>query len=82
MNEDISTSERAAIWLRDLGLDTVAASFLEAFRSLTYIGAQALFIVEPLFSGLDDPIQDFARLLEDPDQVDDLIDRLRQEGDR
>lgn len=60
----------------------IAAGFLEAFRSLMYVGAQVLFLVEPVLGGRNDSIKDFARLLEDPDQVDDLINRLRKEGDR
>lgn len=82
MNNERSTSERAANWLRHFGLGIVAAGFLEAFRSLTSIGAQMLYLFEPILGGRNDSIQDFARLLEDPDQVDDLIHRLREEGDR
>ena len=41
-----------------------------------------LYLFEPILGGRNDSIQDFARLLEDPDQVDDLIHRLREEGDR
>ena len=82
MNKERSTSELAANWLRNFGLGTIAAGFLEAFRSMTYIGAQMLFLVEPVFGGRNDSIQDFARLLEDPEQVDDLINRLRVEADR
>jgi hypothetical protein len=82
VNKERNTSELAANWLRRHGLGIVAAGFLEAFRSLTYLGAQALFLVEPVIGGRNDSIQDFARLLEDPDQVDDLIHRLRMEADR
>ena len=81
MNDERSTSERAANWLQQLGLGIVAAGFLEAFRSLASIGAQMLYLFEPILGGRSDSIQDFARLLEDPDQVDDLIHRLREEGD-
>ena len=82
MNKERSTSELAANWLRYFGLGIVAAGFLEAFRSFTYLGAQVLYLVEPVFGGRNNSIQDFARLLEDPDQVDDFINRLRLEADR
>jgi len=82
VNEKRRTSERAANWLRHFGLGIAAAGFLEAFRSLTYIGAQVLFLFEPMIGWRNDSIRDFARLLEDPDQVDDLIHRLREEEER
>lgn len=82
MNEERRTSERAANWLRQFGLGIAAAGFLEAFRSLTYIGAQVLFLFEPMIGWHTDSIRDFAQLLEDPDQVDDLIHRLREEEER
>lgn len=81
MNDERSTSERAANWLQLFGLGYIIAGFLEAFRSLTYIGAQVLILVEPVLGGRNNSIQDFARLLEDPDQVEDLIHRLRKEED-
>jgi hypothetical protein len=80
VNEERSASERATNWLRHFGLGFAAAGFLEAFRSLTYIGAQVLFLFEPMIGWRSDSIRDFAQLLEDPDQVEDLIQRLREEG--
>lgn len=79
MNEERRTSERTANWLRHFGIGFAAAGFLEAFRSLTYIGAQVLFLFEPMIGWRNNSIRDFARLLEDPDQVEDLILRLREE---
>ncbi|NIS81806.1 MAG: hypothetical protein GTO14_16715 [Anaerolineales bacterium] len=82
MNESESVSENVARWLRRAGVNDLVASILEAVGPLTYLGAQVAFLVEPLFGGPDGRIRDFARLLEDPDQVADLVTRLRVEGEQ
>lgn len=82
MNKSESASENVARWLRRTGLNGLVATVLEAVGPLTYLGAQVAFLVEPLFGGAEGHIHDFARLLEDPDQVADFVTRLRVEGEQ
>ena len=68
-------TEDLARKLRRTGMGGVAAMLLEAAGPLTLIGAQAAYIVEPLFGG--EELHDIGRVLEDPEKVRRLIDQLR-----
>jgi len=59
-------------WLRRAGLNSFAASALEAFAPLATIGAQLGYIAEPFIGGS----AEFGRQLENPEE---LIRRLRDE---
>lgn len=79
MNNEEAVSERVARWLQRVGLNQPAAFILEAIGPLAFLGAQAAFLVEPLIGASDNPVGDLARLLEDPTQVSELVERLRTE---
>ena len=79
MNNEEAVSERVARWLQRVGLNQPVAFILEAIGPLAFLGAQAAFLVEPLIGASDNPVGDFARLLEDPTQVSELVERLRAE---
>jgi predicted membrane protein len=78
MNPERAGVERVAGWLRRVGLDSLAAFLFEAAGPLTILGAQAAYLVEPFMGEAGAPIQDLAQILEDPDQVTELVERLRQ----
>jgi hypothetical protein len=79
MNNDEAVSERVARWLQRVGLNQPVAFILEAIGPLAFLGAQAAFLMEPLIGASDNPVGDLARLLEDPTQVSELVERLRTE---
>jgi hypothetical protein len=66
-------------WLRQVGLNGIAASILEAAGPLAYLGAQVTYIVEPLIGKRGGQISELARTLEDPHEVLRLIESLRSE---
>jgi hypothetical protein len=68
-------TEDLARKLRRTGMGGVAAVLLEAAGPLALIGAQAAYIVEPLFGG--EELHSIGRVLEDPKKVRLLIDQLR-----
>lgn len=79
MEQSKDSTERVARWLRRSGLEGVAAFILEAAGPLVVIGAQAAYLIEPLFGSPDSPLGDFARVMEDPGMTSALIEQLRQE---
>lgn len=82
MDGEGMTSERFAHQLKRAGMGKLAAFLLDAAGPLTLFGAQALFMVEPLFGDFNSPIGDFARLLEDPEQLSELVKYLREGGEK
>jgi hypothetical protein len=69
-------------WLRQMGLNGLAASLLEAAGPLASVGAQVTYMIEPLIGTRDSQISELARTLEDPEGVLQLIEALRsEEGD-
>ena len=82
MEDTGMTSERFAHQLNRVGMGKLAAFLLDAAGPLAIFGAQALFMVEPLFAGFNNPIGDFARLLEDPEQMSELVECLREGGEK
>jgi len=81
MREERMTIECLASWLRDSGLGDLSAALLRGFRPLSVAGAQALHLLTPLLGGREGTWEAFAGMLEDPQQVDVLIDLLEQESD-
>ncbi len=68
-----------------LGLSTPAILMLEAHKPLSFLGSQALLLMQPLLSLVFDPTasQTYAALLEEGENVELLIRRLeRQENNR
>jgi hypothetical protein len=61
--------------LHALGLNDLAATLLESGGPLTFLGAQALYMVAPL---LGNDAMALAHILEDPDSTRDLITSLSE----
>jgi hypothetical protein len=61
-------------------LETVAVFMLEAHRPLSFVASQGLLMTAPFlgaFFGFD-KINDWAKILEDRENLDRLIDRIEQ----
>lgn len=69
--------DRITRLLLQLGLKDIAATVLEFAGPFNYLGAQALYIVEPLLGERGALLHDFARVLEDEREITILIDRLQ-----
>ena len=83
MKDQPIKTRQIARWLNDQGLQGVAAFLLEVGRPFSELGAQAAYFVEPLFGSRRGLFQDLANLLEDPEQIDDLMNQLKiLESDR
>jgi hypothetical protein len=80
MESDQEFSNRVADRLQKAGLGQVVALTLEAVGPLAPLAAQLTLLVEPLLGGTGHPAQRWARLLDDPSALGDLIARLRQES--
>jgi hypothetical protein len=73
------------IWARNLhrwGLKDVSATFLEAAGPLAILGAQFIYLGQPLLSGrgFSDHLQAIANMLEDTDQRQAFASYLREES--
>lgn len=62
--------------LLQFGLGSIAATLLEGLAPLAPLGAQGLYMLEPLF-GSGEGWQQLAGSLEDPDRLKDLASHLR-----
>jgi hypothetical protein len=69
-------TSRLVARLRRAGLDALAADLLEAAGPLASLGAQLSYLVDPFVNG---GLEAYGRLLEDPDEIQALVRRLRQE---
>jgi hypothetical protein len=67
--------------LHSWGLGDWIASILEGFGPLTWLGAQFVYLGQPLLSqvGPKNQIQALANLLEDPESAQIFIGMLREE---
>jgi hypothetical protein len=81
MDGEGMTSERFAHQLKRVGMGKLAALLLDAAGPLTLFGAQALFMMDPLFGAFNSSVGDLARLLEDPEQISELVEYLREGGE-
>lgn len=79
IDHDDEFPRRLAERLERLGLGEAAGVLLDAVGPLTVVAAQLALIAEPLFRGSGTELGEWARLLQDPDQVSDLVRRLRRE---
>jgi hypothetical protein len=66
-------------WLQETGRGTTAAAVLEAVSPLATVGAQALYLLHPLFAPTTD-LARTARLLEDSDSFERVIAELNRAG--
>lgn len=62
------------------GLNNIVSSFLEAAGPLTLMGAQAVYLTQPLLSGILPAahMQAMVEMLEDSDQTRSFVDYLRE----
>ena len=72
------------VWARKLhhwGLSDVTASLLEASGMLTILGAQMIYLVQPIAGGLftEGTLSRMAEMLDDPAQKQDFVALLREE---
>lgn len=72
--------DRIVARLRALGLDGFGALFFEALAPLGVLGAQFLYLAQPLFPFPSDAIEEWADLLQDRESLTTLSARL--EGGR
>ena len=74
--------EALACRVEALGLTTPAVLMLEAHRPLSFLGSQAIFVLQPLLSfALESQTsREYAELLEDRDNVERLIRRLERQA--
>jgi hypothetical protein len=65
--------------LYKLRLQTFAAAFLEALGPVNLLGAQLVYLSQPILSPFisQEMSQDFARILEDPSETEEFIKALR-----
>jgi hypothetical protein len=75
---DVAT-ERLAKLLRRAGMDSFAVFLLEAGGPLVPLAAQAVFILEPFFGKQRSVVGDLARILDDPVEVETLVECLSRE---
>jgi len=66
--------------IRRYGMEAPAVLVLETFRPLAFFGSQLLYLVQPLFGwGGDEWLSGGgASLLEDPENLSSLIERIMQ----
>ena len=72
------------VWTNALhrwGIDNLVASFLEAAGPLSVIGAQFVYVSEPILDGVVPAghMRALANMLEDDDQRMDFVEHLREE---
>lgn len=70
--------EQIATTLKQRGLHSAALTLLEVGQPLAFIGSQLLWLAQPALALLwpSVPVRQFARLMENPTSVNDLMDRL------
>jgi hypothetical protein len=59
------------------GLGSIFAAVLEAAKPLRVLGAQAAFIIGPIFGGDSGTLSKLGEVLEDPEAFAILVDELR-----
>lgn len=81
MDADLPEWRDWAAILQRWGIRDLAASFLETLGPLSILGAQVLYITQPVLDGLlpRNRIQSLASLLEDSSQVRAFADFLRKD---
>lgn len=75
----LSEPDRIANWLRMKGLQDIAAFILDAAGPFRYLGAQAMYVLEPFVGAGENFAHDLAVVLEDGDKVEALLVKLREE---
>lgn len=65
--------------LYKLGLQNLTATFLEALGPMSLLGAQLVYLSQPILSSFipKEQSRDFAKILEDPSETEIFIEALR-----
>jgi hypothetical protein len=63
--------------LAGTGLGNILAAILDAAGPLAPIGAQAIYVLDPLLSGKSSDWKALGQALEDPESLEELITALR-----
>jgi hypothetical protein len=71
-------SDRIATWLKRYGLQDIAALVIDVAGPFRYLGAQAMYVLQPLLGEGVNFAQDLAIVLEDSEKVDALLLDLRE----
>ena len=79
MEDQSINTKQIARWINNQGLQGIVAFLLEVGRPFSVLGAQVAYIAQPLFGRQGKLFQDLARFLEDPEQIDALMDQLTNE---
>jgi hypothetical protein len=74
--------QRWADLLQGWGVHQVAAALLEAAGPLNLVGAQLVYLSQPVLNSLvdDDSLSSLAGMLEEPDQTKTFIQILREDA--
>jgi hypothetical protein len=78
MNGEHEFSQKLAQRLQRAGVGELAAAVLEAGAPLAPFAAQLAYVVEPFLGASGRTAAHLARLLEDPQGLNDLVGRLRE----
>jgi hypothetical protein len=79
MKEHSIDSKRIARWIDERGLQDIVAFLVDMIRPFGVFAAQTAYLIEPLVGTQNDWLRDLAALLEDPDQLDAMMDQLDKE---
>ena len=80
MNEERKIWQQWAARLQNLGLDGMVATLLEATGPLNFVGAQLVYVGQPVLRGLvpTHALHALANLLEDRQNTQDFVSYLRE----
>ncbi|HUS84869.1 MAG TPA: hypothetical protein VMX56_06965 [Anaerolineales bacterium] len=67
--------------LQRSGMGGIVAAFLDAGGPILPLGAQAAYMISPFMGGPSGSLNEFGKMLEDPDAVSELIVMLRKKED-
>ena len=74
----LKVQRRIARILRRSGMGGLVAAFLDAGGPILPLGAQAAYLISPFMGGPSGTLNEFGKILEDPDAVSELIMMLRK----
>lgn len=76
MKDHSIDSKRIARWINERGLQDIAAFLLTVARPFGIFVAQTAYFIEPVFGDQNGIFREIAAILEDPDQMQELMDQL------
>jgi hypothetical protein len=75
--EKVRTTDKIADLVVQLGLQDVVEFALQFGGPFHYLAAQAVYLMEPLAGGSRSIARDLGRILEDNDEIEALLDQIR-----